>query len=54
MLALLRFLARWLVSREDPDEWRSRQPHGPLVDILETDRAHLESLTLPVDHRERE
>jgi hypothetical protein len=54
MLTLLRFIARLFVFREDPDEWPSRQPRGPLVDILETDRTHLESLTLPRDRRERE
>jgi hypothetical protein len=54
MLTLLRFIARLFVSREDPDEWLSRQPRGPFVDILETDRAHLENMTRPLDRRERE
>jgi hypothetical protein len=54
MLHLLRFIARLFVSSEDPDERRSRQPRGPLVDILEKDRAHLDNLTRPLDRRERE
>ena len=54
MLTLLRYIARLFVSQEDPDERLSRQLRGPLVDILETNRAHLESLTRLPERRERE
>jgi hypothetical protein len=54
MLAFLRFIVRLFLTREDLDREQLRQPRGPLVDFLETERAHLQSLTRPIDRRERE